>query len=393
MASIWRRFKSSGRVAPSLDALARLFPGEVGGGVALMGCALAAIVIANSGWESDYFEVLEWVPNSQLGLSVLELINDVAMVIFFLVVGLELKRELMVGELRTPRHAVLPAAAALGGMLVPALIYAAVNAGSGGARGWGIPMATDVAFSLGVLALLGSRVPRSVALFLTALAIVDDLGAVAVIALFYSGGVRIGSLAAVAGLLTLLFLFAHRIGTGLAVFLLSAPVLWWLVRTAGIHPSIAGVFLAATVPIGREHRLERLEGTLRPWVTWLVLPAFALANAGVNLEDGGHTLSQPIALGVGLGLVAGKPIGILMGVWLAVRFVRAEMPMRWAHVAGAGALAGIGFTVSLFVAGLAFPDQQRLNQAKLGVLAASLAAGTIGVLILERTNPRLPPAG
>jgi len=386
VATRWRRFRSAGRAATSRDALARLFPGELGGGVVLVACAVAALVIVNSAWESHYFEALEWVPNSRLGLSVLELINDGAMVVFFLVVGLELKRELLVGELNSLRRAVVPAMAALGGMLVPALIYAGINAGREGGRGWGIPMATDVAFSLGVLALLGSRVPRAVALFLAALAIVDDLGAVAVIALFYSEEVQVAPLAAAVVLVGLFIFVASRVETGLAVFLTAAPVLWWLVRTAGIHPSIAGVFLAATIPIGREHRLERLEGTLRPWVTWLVLPLFALANAGVTLRGAGDALTQPIALGVGLGLVLGKPIGIVAGVWLAVRLTRAELPMRWAHVAGAGAMAGIGFTVALFVAGLAFSDHYQLQQAKLGALVASLAAGSIGILILRRSS-------
>jgi len=437
--------KPSNRFAAGPTAAARFlqpfqqFAGlEAAGGILLILSTLAALVWANSSWAASYFGL--WRTPLTIGLGEAALakplqlwINDGLMAIFFFVVGLEIKREILVGELASPRQAALPLAAALGGMLVPATLYAALNAGGEGAAGWGIPMATDIAFALGVLALLGPRVPVSLKIFLTALAIVDDLGAVLVIALFYTQTISWICLGAAAMFLAFLF-GVNRLGVRHPlVYALLGIAVWLAFLKSGVHATVAGVLVAMTVPSWvridpseflRHSRavlddfelagaggkpivsdgdrqaaihtleracedvqppLQRLEHALHPWVTFAILPIFALANAGVSLAGGaGAAVTHRVVLGVVLGLVIGKPLGIMLFSWLAVRAGLAALPGRvsWTQIHGVGWLAGIGFTMSLFIAGLAFGDSLLLETAKLGVLLASLLAVAVGSLLL-----------
>jgi NhaA family Na+:H+ antiporter len=405
---------------------------EAGGGVLLLFSAAIALVWANSAWADGYFEL--W--NSELAIeltdyrlaqSLHEWINEGLMVLFFFLVGLEIKREILVGELATPKSAAFPIAAALGGMLVPAVIYAAWNPGGPESRGWGIPMATDIAFALGVMALLGDRVPTALKVFLAALAIVDDIGAVVVIAAFYSSGVSWGALAGAGGLL-LLMLGAARLGvrSPLPYALLGIGV-WLAFLASGIHPTVAGVLAAFTIPartrLEREEFLEegshaltafeaaepspgslisgqqisavqaletaaervqtplqRFENGLAPWVLFAILPLFALANAGVHITLDPVALAQPVTLGVILGLLLGKPIGVTAFAWLAVRLRLAEPPadVSWGRILGVACLAGIGFTMSLFITAVALDDESLATMAKIGVLAGSLLSGLLG---------------
>jgi NhaA family Na+:H+ antiporter len=361
-------------------------------------------------------------------------INDGLMAVFFLVVGLEIKREVLVGELSSLRGAALPVVAALGGAVVPALIYLAINAGTEGLAGWGIPMATDIAFALGVLALLGERVPAALKVFLTALAIVDDIVAVLVIAFFYTSEINWGGLGIGAVFLAAL-IAANLIGVGRTlVYAVLGVGLWLCFLLSGIHATIAGVLLALTVPassfinpgaflersryildrfekagqkgenvLTNEERqaalhalnhasykleppLHELEHALHPWVVFAIMPLFALANAGVPLGRGiVEALTNPVALGIVAGLVFGKQLGITLFSWLAVRLGVSELPegIGWRHLYGVGWLAGIGFTMSLFITDLAFSNGALVDAAKVGILAASLVAGVVGWTILR----------
>jgi Na+:H+ antiporter, NhaA family len=415
------------------------------GGIVLLVCTAAALVWANSPWAESYGHVWErkvtlGTPGFGLTLSLHHWINDGLMAVFFFVVGLEIKRELLVGELSTLRNAAFPIAGALGGMLVPATLYAAINAGGPGAAGWGVPMATDIAFALGVLALLGPRVPLALKVFLAALAIVDDIGAVLVIAVFYTAELSLAALGWAAGLLALLVL-ANQAGVRHpGVYALAGLALWVAVLQSGIHATIAGVLLAMTIPSrtrldarafldrarraidrfqeasadsgtiltntrqqeavqqleraceGAQAPLLKLEEKLHGPVAFVVMPVFALANAGVRLEhDLVSLVAEPISLGVVVGLVVGKPLGITFFAWLAVRAGLAAKPaeVAWQAVHATGWLAGIGFTMSIFIAGLAFPDAGALTAAKLGILAASLLAGVVGWGLLRLVSP--PP--
>ena len=417
----------------------RLLHKAPAGGLVLLACAAIAMVWANSPlshsyhalWETPItFGVGEW----RSALSLHAAVNDGLMAVFFVLVGLEIKREVLVGELASVRRAALPVAAALGGMVVPALLYLAFNAGGPTTRGWGIPMATDIAFALGVLALLGDRFPPALRVFLSALAIADDLGAVLVIALFYTASVSWSALGAAAGLL-LLSLLANALGVRTAwAYALIGLALWVAVLLSGVHATVAGVLLAMTIPSrtvineaallsgaraalqrfddachpdrtmlsNSEHQaalrrlevlsekalppLARLEYGLHGIVTFGIMPLFALANAGVDLRAGGAGIGSSVALGVIVGLVVGKPVGITLASWLAVRAGVAALPagISWRTLVGAGVLGGIGFTMSLFIAGLAFGDSaDRLTSAKLGTLIASLIAGVAGWLLLR----------
>ncbi len=392
---------------PGWDALRELFPGDAVGGVMLIACAALAMAWANSPWGATYFAALHHEVAFSLGpfalrLSLLHWINDLLMAVFFLVIGLEIKREFVAGELADLRRAALPIAGALGGMLVPAAIYAGFNAGGPGARGWGIPMATDIAFSLGVLALLGPRVPRGLTVFLAALAIVDDLGAVSVIAIFYTAKLDLAALfvalAIVVGLAFLARLGVQR----LAVYLVAAPVLWAFMFASGVHATIAGVLLGFVIPMGKagdpdiaDSPLETLEHRLKPWITWLVMPLFALANAGVAISGmTASALAQPITAGCALGLLVGKPIGIFGVAWLAVRSGLAALPRGadWGKLWGVAMIAGIGFTMSLFVASLSFRGSDGGEDlAKLGVLLGSLVSGVLGTWVLGRALKSAKP--
>jgi len=344
------------------------------------------------------------------------------MALFFLLVGLELKRELLVGELSTARDAMLPVVAAVGGMAIPALLFAAFNAGTPTAAGWGIPMATDIAFAIGILRLLGNRVPRTLVVFLTALAIADDLGAVLVIALFYSASLDLHALRACAALFVLLVIFNRGGVRSVLPYLLVGVMLWYYMLASGVHATVAGVLLATTIPsrprespaqferrLGELHDelrgegadaraiagaveeagaaaqspLQRLEHALSPWVAFAVVPVFALANAGIDLSSirWGEAFSSALTLGVIVGLVAGKFIGISGFSWLAVRLGIGRLPagVDWRQVMGAAWLAGIGFTMSLFIAQLAFAQPEQVEAAKLGILVASCGAAALGI--------------
>jgi NhaA family Na+:H+ antiporter len=443
-------WSQSGRPVPRVVVrpLQRFLDTEVASGVVLLSAALIALIWANSPWASSYAAVWETRLELRVGGFVLSedlrhWVNDLLMAVFFFVVGLEIKRELVHGDLREPRTAVVPVVCALGGMLVPAGLYLALNGGGPGASGWGIPMATDIAFALGVLALVGRNAPPGLRVLLLTLAIVDDIGAILVIAVFYSSGLSAGWLA-VAGAAVLAFVALQRLEVrALAAYVFLAVLLWLAVYESGVHATIAGVILGLLTPawpfnapervtgrmdeelqfvralpadnradegeqsslmeVGRLANqavspLATLETKIHPWSAYLVLPLFALANAGVPLsaEALRAALAEPVAIGVLVGLVLGKPIGVLAAAGIVVGATRAALPdgVGWTHMLGLGALAGVGFTVSIFIAGLAFPSGEVADAAKIGILAASLAAGTIGAAALTMVRRlQAAPAG
>jgi NhaA family Na+:H+ antiporter len=411
------------------------------GGIVLLLATLIALFWANSPWGADYFHLLETSLSINFGdltLSehLLEWVNDGLMVLFFFVVGLEIKREITAGELASPKKAALPIAAAVGGMVGPALIYVLFNLGGENIAGWGIPMATDIAFTLGIMALLGNRVPLSLKVFFTALAIADDLGAVLVIAIFYTSHIEWIALGIGAVIfLALIGLNRSRVYSPYPYAILGIG-LWLAFLESGVHPTIAGVLLAMTIPTrspantgtllaqcvtilddyesprrfrsdpSSQHQsaiqvlenitdrlqspAQRLERDLHPWSTYLILPVFALSNAGVNLASGdAGNIFNPVSLGIIFGLVIGKPLGIFLASRLAVYFKVAEMPadLNWSQVFSASWLAGIGFTMSLFIANAAFDSPEILESAKLAILIASVIAGAVGGFLLFRSSP------
>jgi NhaA family Na+:H+ antiporter len=368
---------------------------EAAGGVLLMAVAAAALAIANSPLAHVYFETL----HMQLGiLPLLEWINDGLMALFFLLVGLEIKRETVNGQLSTwPRRA-LPGIAALGGMIVPAAIYILVQRGNPATlHGWAIPAATDIAFALGVITLLKSRVPVSLRIFLAALAIIDDLGAVAIIAFFYAGDPNYWGLAGVAAASAVLFAL-NRLGVrAIGFYLVTGAVLWWCMLQSGVHATLAGVVLALFIPIqpgkdGGEGPLARLEHRLSPWVSFVIVPLFGFANAGVALSGIGlSALASPITGGVALGLFLGKQAGVFCASWLAIKLKLAELPVAasWRQLYGTAVLCGIGFTMSLFIGFLAFDGPADQDLAKIGVLAGSLLTAVLGTVILYRAGARM----
>ncbi len=363
------------------------------GGVLLFVAAANALVIANSPLGIAYFAILS---AKIAGLSVQHWINDGLMAVFFLVVGLEIKREFVEGQLATWTRRALPAIAALGGMVAPAAIYVALNLNDPATlRGWAIPAATDIAFALGVLALLGSRVPVSLKVFLTALAILDDLGAILIIALFYSSGLSLPMLAGAAACIAVLTALNLGGVKRLAPYLMVGAVLWFFVLQSGIHATLAGVALALTIPLhGRgaesdepEHSpLHRLEHWLHPYVAYAIVPIFGFANAGVSIANMSPSLLlQPLPLGIMLGLFLGKQIGVFGFAWLAVKAGLGTMPAKatWAQLYGVSLLCGIGFTMSLFIGALAFAGNDALGDAtKIGVLAGSLVSAVAGYVAL-----------
>jgi NhaA family Na+:H+ antiporter len=433
-------------VTPLIRPFQRFAAAEAAGGIVLLVCAALALAWANSPAAGSYFAL--WQQEVTVGAGPLVIqkplllwINDGLMAIFFFLVGLEIKREILVGELKSPRKAALAIAAALGGMAVPALFYLAFNAGGPGAGGWGIPMATDIAFALGVLALLGKRAPLALKVFLTAVAIVDDLGAVLVIAFFYTAKLSVGALMGAAAFFAVLVVMNLLGVRRTAVYVLLGIGLWVCFLKSGVHATIGGVLLALTIPArglidapsfmqkardflfeveedakaGRveptadqgdaihslsvisEHAqppLTRMEHALHGWVAFFIMPVFALANAGVAMGgDLGALVSNPVALGIVAGLVLGKPVGVFLLAWLAVKTGVASLPagVNWKQVLGVACLTGIGFTMSIFIASLAFTnDPLLLDSAKTGILLASLISGAIGLALLKRFSP--PPA-
>ncbi|MGE0795523.1 MAG: Na+/H+ antiporter NhaA [Acidimicrobiia bacterium] len=401
---------------------------ELAGGVVLLVATIAALVWANSPWHAGYETLWHTVVDVGIGahrfeLDLREWVNDGLMAIFFLVVGVEIKRELVHGELRDPRRAALPVLAAVGGMVVPAILYAAINVGGDGAEGWAIPMATDIAFALGVLALVAPRAPSALRLFLLTLAIVDDIGAIVVIAVFYSSGLHLGWLLAAVGALLSVYLFRRNGLHYPPIFVVLGVFTWFALHESGVHATLAGVAMGllapaapllgpsdlearadelldvsspraakATTQLVRQSisRLEWLEYGLHPWSSLLIVPLFALANAGVRLggADALDSVTSSVATGVVVGLVVGKLVGITGAAWLACHFgvARRDPQLRWLDILGVAALGGIGFTVSLFITELAFDDARITDQAKLGILAASVLASMLGALVLRSTG-------
>nr|ALS91412.1 Na+/H+ antiporter 1 [uncultured bacterium] len=388
--------------------LRRFIESEAAGGILLMGVAALALLVANSPAAPVYFGVLKTYVGS---LSVLHWINDALMAVFFLLVGLEIKREVVGGQLATWPQRILPGLAALGGMAAPAFFYLAINATSPDTlKGWAIPAATDIAFALGVLSLLGKRVPLSLKVFLTALAIIDDLGAVIIIALFYTADLDAGALLG-ASLVVLTLVAINRRGIrSLPIYLVLGVALWFfvllsgvhatLVLLSGVHATLAGVVLALTIPLiskdeglqQEEPPLLKLEHAIQPWVAFAVIPIFGFANAGVSFS--GLTVSalfQPVPLGIAAGLFLGKQIGVMALVALAVKLRWTQLPEQagWLQLYGISLLCGIGFTMSLFIGLLAFPDQPALQDAvKLGVFMGSALSGIAGALVLIAAGSR-----
>jgi len=417
-------------------------------GILLITFMLIALVWANSPWSASYEALWQTQVNVSIGSfkidkPLLLWINDGLMAVFFFVVGLEIKRELLVGELSTLRQALFPIAAAIGGMVVPAVLFLSLNANGPGESGWGIPMATDIAFALGILALLGSRAPLALKIFLTAVAIVDDIGAVLVIALFYTDKIVWGSLA-VAAVIFVVLIILSRMGVRKPLpYALLGIFLWVAFLKSGVHATVAGVLLAMTIPAstiidrkgfverirgylerfeeegirdgntfttknqrallqgiedctqGVEAPLQRLEHTLHPWVAYFIMPVFALANAGVDLRtDILAALVNPVTLGIILGLVVGKQVGITFMAWLVTRvgLSRKINGVTWKQIYGASMLAGIGFTMSLFISNLAFSDPAMLSNAKVGILTASFISAGLGWFILSRNGEPKPQA-
>ena len=368
------------------------------GGALLVLAAALALVVSNSPWSVNYNSFRDWTTELRFGgdslvlsKSLLHWVNDLWMAVFFFLVGLEIKREMLTGELASMRQALLPAGAALGGMLVPALIYVAINAGDAVAlRGWAIPAATDIAFALGILVLLGDRVPASLKIFLTAVAIIDDLGAILIIAFFYTDDLSVAALAgAGAGAAILLLLNRLKI-SAIGPYVLVGLVMWVFVYKSGVHATLAGVVTALAIPLSDSNSnspLQRAEHALQPWVAFVVLPMFAFVNAGVSLQGVTlGTLLQPVPLGIAAGLVVGKAVGVFGFSWLLIKLAGAKLPAGASvgQFFGVCVLCGVGFTMSLFIGGLAFEGQGAAleSQLKIGVLCGSLLAGTMGSLML-----------
>lgn len=425
-----------------LKPVSKFIHQEYTSGIVLFACVVIALVWANAPWSDTYHHL--WETRFSIGIEQQRFvqplhvwINDGLMALFFFVIGLELKREFIAGELSTLRKAALPMVGALGGMLVPALIFVAFNKGLPSSHGWGIPMATDIAFALGLLSMAGKHIPGSVKTFLSALAVADDLGAVLVIALFYTQTIALVPLAI--GLVLLIVLWiGNRLGIRDTIFyLVIGIIIWYFFLLSGVHATIAGVLVAFMIPARtkineqefventrkyatnfeqahrqdgslmtwEQHRtisnikqlcldaetpLQKIENALHPWVAFVIMPLFALANAGMPIgSDFFRSLSNPVSLGVSVGLVLGKFIGVLVFTWIMVRLGWAALPHKanWKHIIGVALLAGVGFTMSLFITGLAFTDMKMIDEAKYGILLASLISGIAGVFFLKKLSP------
>jgi NhaA family Na+:H+ antiporter len=426
------------------DTFARFFDSEVAGSVVLLSCTIIAMAWANSPWAVWYQKLIHikvgvsW-GDSLFSLSLQHWVNDALMAVFFFVVGLEIKREIVTGELSSFRKASLPVTAAVGGMVMPAAIFLFLNPGGEAARGWGVPMATDIAFALGILSLFGKRAPVTLKVFLAALAIADDIGAVLVVALFYTEKIRWIALAIAAFLIFLLFGTVQLRIRRVKIYLVLIIGVWLAVFASGLHATVAGILVALIVPVRARidpetflavarrsvHELEHsgvtresmilqrdqldsivslheataalkpvgisLEHYLHPFQSFFVLPIFAFFNAGVVLEGGlAETLTRPVSLGIILGLVLGKQIGVTLLGWLALRSGYADMPegVTLRQIYGVSCLSGVGFTMSLFVSDLAFHSGPFIHEAKIGILTASLLSGIVGYLVLRRVLPR-----
>jgi len=375
----------------NLEVFQRFFKSGQVGGFLLLLCVAISLLIANTASKESFEAFLQVkLGFGAVNYSILAWINDALMAIFFLLVGLEIKRELVEGELSSVKSAALPVIAALGGMLVPALIYFLFNVGTETGSGWGIPMATDIAFALAIIAMLGKNVPTSLKIFLAALAIVDDLGAILVIAIFYTSQIHFEYLAMAAGILALLILLNYFGVKNLVFYLIPGVFLWYFIHHSGIHATIAGVLLAFTIPTNETNvlsPLEKLEHFLTTPVNYLIMPIFALANTNITFQKEMISgLVSPLGLGIILGLFAGKTIGVTFFSWLAVKLKWAELPSGagWKHILGLGMLAGIGFTMSIFISLLSFSDVLHISEAKFAILTASIISGLVGFVFLKR---------
>jgi NhaA family Na+:H+ antiporter len=373
------------------------------GGIILLLCVAVSLFIANSGFKDGFSNFLAtdfgFTYGSQTyAFTVSAWINDALMAVFFLLVGLEIKRELVEGELSSVKKASLPVVAALGGMLIPALIYFAFNRNSPTASGWGIPMATDIAFALAIISMLGKSVPTSLKIFLAALAIVDDLGAILVIAIFYTNEVHFDYLLMAGGIIALLVAFNFFNVKPLYFYLIPGVFLWYFIHHSGIHATIAGVLLALTIPTNKtaaESPLEKLEHLLNGPVNYFIMPIFALANTNITFQKemlGG--LVSPLGIGIVLGLFVGKTLGVTLFSWLAVKLKLGSLPSGsgWKHIVGLGMLAGIGFTMSIFISLLSFSDEMHITEAKFAVLTASVISGLAGFIYLKSIKRKSKPS-
>lgn len=372
-----------------LSPLKEFFHDSRAVGITLLCCTVISIIISNSAWSEQYTgfwnaEITMPAPDIHLPHTPLHIINDFFMAVFFLLVGIEIKRELLVGELSSIKKSMLPIVAAIGGMVVPATIYLLWTGDNQiFSRGWGIPMATDIAFSLGVLSMLGGRATFSLRVFLMALAIIDDLGGILTIAIFYTEKIDYQFLATAGAMLFALAMLNLLKVKRYYIYMILGLLLWYFFFNSGVHATLAGVLLAFTIPM---HKVEELEHHLHDPVNFIVLPLFALANTAIVLPDTyGHIFTSPVHHGIVAGLVIGKPLGIFLFSWLAVRFGISVLPekMKWNEVLGMGMVAGIGFTISIFMSTLAFAIPEIQITAKVAVMIASAASGVLGFLVLR----------
>ena len=375
---------------------------ETSGGIILMIAAVLAMIIANSPLATAYDAILGTyikvgIGSFEIAKPAILWINDGLMAIFFFLVGLEIKREVLAGELSSFDKAILPIMAAIGGMAIPGLIYAIINWGTPeNLNGWAIPTATDIAFALGILALIGSRAPVALKIFLLAIAIIDDLGAIVIIAVFYTSQLSMNALTiSMLGFAAAIVL--NRMGVQrTAPYLLVGIVMWVFVLKSGVHATLAGVLIALTIPLKSKNEdeapLYKMEHGLHPWVAFLILPIFAFANAGVNFTGIGiDDLLQPLTLGIAVGLFLGKQIGVFLATWIGVKSGIARLPenVTWRHVYGVACLTGVGFTMSLFIGSLAFGDADEMNAVRLGVVLGSVLSGLFGYVLLKSASPKI----
>ncbi len=362
------------------------FDSEKAGGFTLIGCTIVSLLLANSVWSDSYLHLWHY----QIGNHPIEYwINDGLMTIFFLLIGLELEREIYAGELSNLKNAILPIAAAIGGMLIPAGLYLSLNHGSITQSGAGIPMATDIAFAIGILSLLGNRVPTSLKVFLTALAVIDDLGAILIIAFFYTKSLIWGNLLIALGVFTILLVLNKLKVRNLIPYIIGGLIMWYFMLNSGVHATITGVLLAFTIPFGNGKEKSAsyvLQNFLHKPVAFIILPLFALANTALVLNSNWHkSLSFNYTLGIALGLIVGKPLGIWLFSFLSVKLKIGQLPesLNWKSILGVSFLGGIGFTMSIFITLLAFSDSEHIDNAKIMILLSSLVAGIIGLLYLN----------
>jgi NhaA family Na+:H+ antiporter len=367
------------------------FESEKAGGIILMLCTMLSLLLVNSSFSEAYLHIWHW---PLFGENIEHWINDGLMAIFFLLIGLELEREVYIGELSNLKNALLPMMAALGGMVLPVIVYAGFNMKDGNLSGAGIPMATDIAFALGILSLLGNRIPTSLKVFLTALAVIDDLGAILVIAIFYTGSIIWTNLLISLCIFGLLLILNRLKVYSLIPYLIGGVCMWYFMLHSGIHATITGVLLAFAIPFdkGDESSISiKLQHFLHRPVAYLILPLFALANTAILLNaDFSDVLTQANSLGIALGLIIGKPLGILLFSYMAVLIGWCSLPeeVNWKQIFGAGILGGIGFTMSIFITLLAFDNQEIINNSKLMILIASFSAGLIGYFYLRLVSPK-----